>query len=243
MRWRRMPMEAESPEEYGYERIRSNLAESSCRDRTFADLGVRLDDLVLLYGDHRGLPELRRIVGVEAGLGPEAVLTAAGAAMALFLVHVVLLGPDSHLVVTAPNYATNLETPFAIGGPVEDTSPEIWARMWDANFRSALNVCRAVVPAMKRQGGGTIVNVGSRASLGAGADVSAYAIAKTAVLRLTESLAAEGKRDGVRVNCVLPDAIAPPAGGPGTPAEAIADVLVYLASDAARAITGAAVPV
>lgn len=117
MRWRRMPMEAESPEEYGYERIRSNLAESSCRDRTFADLGISLDDLVLLYGDHRGIPALRTLIAAEAGLGPESVLTAAGAAMALFLVHVTLLGPDAHLVVTSPNYATNLETPYAIGGP------------------------------------------------------------------------------------------------------------------------------
>ena len=120
MRWRRMPMEAESPEEYGYERIVSNLAESSCRDRTFADLSLRLDDLVLLYGDHRGLPELRAAIGAEAGLGPDAVLTAAGAAMALFLAHVTLLGSDAHLVVTSPNYATNLETPWAIGGPVTE---------------------------------------------------------------------------------------------------------------------------
>jgi aspartate/methionine/tyrosine aminotransferase len=132
MRWRRMPMEAESPEEYGYDRIRSNLAESSCRDRTFADLGVRLDDLVLLYGDHRGLPPLRALLAAEAGLPPEAVLTTAGAAMALFLVHVALLGPDTHLVVTSPNYATNLETPFAIGGPVTEV-PLSFEESWQVD--------------------------------------------------------------------------------------------------------------
>lgn len=113
--WRRMPMEAESPEEYGYERIRANLAESSCRDRRLGDLNLDLDDLLLLYGDHRGIPELRALIGADAGLGQDDVLTAAGAAMALFLVHVTLLGPDAHLVVVRPNYATNLETPFAIG--------------------------------------------------------------------------------------------------------------------------------
>lgn len=117
LRWRRMPMEAESPEEIGYERIRSNLAESSCRDRTLAELGVDLRDEVLLYGDHRGLLPLRQDLAAEAGLAPDDVLVAAGAAMALFLVAATLLGPEQHLVVVAPNYATNLETPFALGAP------------------------------------------------------------------------------------------------------------------------------
>jgi aspartate/methionine/tyrosine aminotransferase len=115
--WRRMPMEAESPEEYGYERIKSNLAESSCRDRTFGELGVELDNLVLLYGDHRGNPELREVLSKEGGIPTDRVLLTAGAAMALFLVSVVLLGEGSHLVVVRPNYATNLETPWALGCP------------------------------------------------------------------------------------------------------------------------------
>lgn len=113
--WRRMPMEAESPEEYGYERIRANLAESSCRDRKFGDLGIDLDELVLLYGDHRGNPDLRARLAAEAGVDASDVLLANGAAMALFLVAITLLGPTEHLVVVRPNYATNLETPFAIG--------------------------------------------------------------------------------------------------------------------------------
>jgi aspartate/methionine/tyrosine aminotransferase len=115
MRWRRMPMEEESPEEFGYERIKANLAESSCRDRTFADLDVRLDDLVLLYGDHRGHRGAREILAAEAALEADDVLLTAGAAMALFLVHSTLLGREDHLVVVRPNYATNLETPFALG--------------------------------------------------------------------------------------------------------------------------------
>ena len=117
LRWRRMPMEAESPEEIGYARIRANLAESSCRDRTLAELGIDLRDEVLLYGDHRGLLPLREDLAAEAGLEPDDVLIAAGAAMALFLVAATLLGPAAHLVVVRPNYATNLETPFALGAP------------------------------------------------------------------------------------------------------------------------------
>jgi aspartate/methionine/tyrosine aminotransferase len=113
-----MPIEAESPEEYGYDRIRANLAESSCRDRRLSDLGVCVDDLVLLYGDHRGDPELRAILGAEAGLGADAVLCTAGAALALFLVSVTILGPGDHLVVVRPNYGTNLETPRTLGAEV-----------------------------------------------------------------------------------------------------------------------------
>ena len=115
MRWRRMPMEEESPEEYGYDRIRANLAESSCRDRRLGELGLDLDGLVLLYGDHRGMPELRALLAAEAGLNPKDVLLAACAANALFLIAITLLGRDDHLIVVRPNYATNLETPFAIG--------------------------------------------------------------------------------------------------------------------------------
>ncbi len=111
-------MEAESPEELGYDTIRVNLAESSCRDRTFGSLGLDLDDLVLLYGDHRGNPRLRTALAAEAGLPPEACLLTTGAAMALFLVSMALLGPDEHLVVVRPNYATNLETPWALRADV-----------------------------------------------------------------------------------------------------------------------------
>ena len=107
-------MEAESPEELGYDTLRVNLAESSCRDRTFGSLGLDLDGLVLLYGDHRGNPGLRAGLAAEAGLGAEACLLTTGAAMALFLVSLTLLGPDEHLVVVRPNYATNLETPWAL---------------------------------------------------------------------------------------------------------------------------------
>lgn len=140
MRWRRMPMEAESPEEYGYDRIRANLAESSCRDRRFGELGLHLDDLVLLYGDHRGNPELRALLAAEAGLDPKGVLLAAGAANALFLVAITLLGREDHLVVVRPNYATNLETPFAIGCPVThiDLSLEEGFRLDPARVAAAV---------------------------------------------------------------------------------------------------------
>ena len=119
MRYRRMPIEVESPEQLGYGRIRHNLAESSVTDASLADLAVDLGGLVLQYGDHLGLPELRAEIAADGeGLGPDDVLVTPGAVAALFLVHTTLLEPGSHVVVARPNYATNVETPRAIGADV-----------------------------------------------------------------------------------------------------------------------------
>lgn len=111
-----MVIEKESPEEYGNDRIRFNLSESSVRDRKLSDFHLSVPDLLLPYGEHRGDPELRALVAAQGkGLGPNNVLVAAGAAGALFIIATTLLSRDDHLVVVRPNYATNIETPRAIG--------------------------------------------------------------------------------------------------------------------------------
>lgn len=116
MRYVRMPIEVESPEEYGYGNIRYNLSESSIVDQSLGGLGLSVPDLTLLYGEHRGSERLRALVVAEAPeLAPDDVLITGGAAGALFIIATALLGPDDHLVVVRPNYATNLETPRAIG--------------------------------------------------------------------------------------------------------------------------------
>jgi aspartate/methionine/tyrosine aminotransferase len=114
-----MPIEIESPEQLGYGRIRCNLAESSVSDASLGDLGVDLDGLVLQYGDHLGLPDLRAAIAADApGLGADDVLITPGAAAALFMVATSLLAAGDHVVVARPNYATNIETPRAIGADV-----------------------------------------------------------------------------------------------------------------------------
>ena len=116
MHYVRMPIEVESPEEYGYANIRYNLSESSVTDQTLDGLGLTVPNLTLLYGEHRGSERLRSlIVEGQEELGAGDVLIAGGAATALFIVATALLGRDDHLVVVRPNYATNLETPRAIG--------------------------------------------------------------------------------------------------------------------------------
>jgi aspartate/methionine/tyrosine aminotransferase len=116
MKYRRMPIEIESPEQLGYGSIRNNLTESSVSDLRLDELELDLGGLVLAYGDHRGKPGLRELIAAEGpGLSPQDVLVTPGAAAALFIVHTALLSPGDHLVVEFPNYATNLETPRAIG--------------------------------------------------------------------------------------------------------------------------------
>ncbi|MBC7227572.1 MAG: SDR family oxidoreductase [Thermoflexales bacterium] len=138
------------------------------------------------------------------------------------------------------------------GQPVHETPLETWQALFDLNVRTALTVTRAVVPVMVSQGAGRIIYVAAKAALEGGKNTAAYSAAKSALLRLTESLAAELRGTGVTVNCVLPSTIDTPQNRAAMPKadparwvkpEAIADVILFLASDAARAVHGAAIPV
>src|SRR6478609_135218 len=117
-----MPIEIESPEQLGYDTITYNLSESSVADRRLADLGLDLDldELVLCYGDHLGDAALRDAVAAGgSGVSADDVLVTPGAAAALFCTATSLLEPGDHVVVVRTNYATNLETPRAIGADVD----------------------------------------------------------------------------------------------------------------------------
>ncbi len=123
MKYRRMPIEIESPEQMGYGSIRCNLTESSVTDMRLSDLGLDLRSLVLAYTDHLGKPGLREIIAADGpGLSGRDVVVTPGAAAALFIVATSLLEADDHLVVMHPNYATNIETPHAIGCQVDTLS-------------------------------------------------------------------------------------------------------------------------
>src|SRR5690349_5989729 len=117
-----MPIEIESPEQLGYDTITNNLSESSVADRRLGDLGIDIDvdHLLLCYGDHLGDPLLREVVAAGAeNLGADDVVVTPGAAAALFATATALLEPGDHMVVVRTNYATNLETPRAIGADVD----------------------------------------------------------------------------------------------------------------------------
>ncbi|MFN8430306.1 MAG: aminotransferase class I/II-fold pyridoxal phosphate-dependent enzyme [Spirosomataceae bacterium] len=121
MKYKRMPIEVESPEEKGYSNIKYNFAESSIRDKKISNIlpdafGIEFDELVLQYTDHRGRITLRKaIIEKTKNIEIEDVLVCQAAAMALFVVNTSILSKEDHLIVLRPNYATNIETPRAIG--------------------------------------------------------------------------------------------------------------------------------
>lgn len=114
MKYERMPIEIESPEEFGYDKIKYNLSESSVRDRTLSEVGIKLEDLLLLYGEHKGHRGLVDIIAAASGVKSGEVLVTFGAAEALFIIATTLLERGDELVVIRPNYATNIFTPRAI---------------------------------------------------------------------------------------------------------------------------------
>lgn len=146
----------------------------------------------------------------------------------------------------------NLAGGFLMGEPVHETSAASWNAMFDRNVRTLLNMSQAVVPHMSAKGGGKIVNIGAFAAQRGLAGMGAYIAAKSAVIRLTESMAAELREKNINVNCVLPTIVDTPENRAAMPAadptrwvapQDLAAVISFLASGAARAVHGVALPV
>jgi DNA-binding transcriptional MocR family regulator len=105
-----MPIKIESPEEYSY-----NLSESSVADQSLGSLGLNIPSLTILYNEHQDDSQLWKVVVPDSGLDKDDVLITGDAAGALFIIETSQLTPDDHIAVVRPNYATDHETPRAIG--------------------------------------------------------------------------------------------------------------------------------
>lgn len=135
---------------------------------------------------------------------------------------------------------------------LEGGDPATWDRMHALNVKTAVNASRAALPHLLESGAGRIVNVGAAGAVKAAAGMGPYAASKAGVMRFTEALAEELKDRNVTVNAVLPSIIDTPQNRrdmPGadpakwvTPAD-LAAVMLFLASQEARAVTGALLPV
>ena len=136
---------------------------------------------------------------------------------------------------------------FAMG-KLADTGLDEWDTMFNLNVKTTWNIYRAAAPALKATGGGSLVGIGSVAGLHGGSQMAPYAATKSAVMRLTESLAEELRPDRIRVNAVLPTTIDTPQNRAAMPnantsrwvkPTEVAEVMLFLLSDAASAVSGA----
>jgi NAD(P)-dependent dehydrogenase (short-subunit alcohol dehydrogenase family) len=144
-----------------------------------------------------------------------------------------------------------------VGGYVGGTKlweldTKVFDQMLALNLRSGYALSRAAVRAMLKKGHGAIVNVAAKAAVDHAAGAAAYAASKSAAVALLDSLAADLKGSGIRVNSILPSIIDTEANRKAMPAadfskwpkpEDIARVILFLCSDDAKVIHGAAIPV
>jgi NAD(P)-dependent dehydrogenase (short-subunit alcohol dehydrogenase family) len=138
------------------------------------------------------------------------------------------------------------------GGAVADTGVDTIRALFEQNVVTAYATIRAILPHMRARAYGRIVCVGARPALRGAKNTAGYAIAKTGVVRLVESLADEVKDEGVTVNAVLPSTIDHPVNRERFPKadprkwvspSELAAAIVFLCSAEASGITGAAIPV
>ena len=132
------------------------------------------------------------------------------------------------------------------------TEIDLWEQMLNLNLMAAVRVFRAVIPHMRRAGGGRIVAVGSRAAVEPQPNVAAYSASKAALVSLVKTVALENRDKGITANAILPGTIDTEANRAWGSAEErkkwvsperLAALAVFLASDGAAEITGAAIPV
>jgi NAD(P)-dependent dehydrogenase (short-subunit alcohol dehydrogenase family) len=133
-----------------------------------------------------------------------------------------------------------------------DGDVAVWDLMFAMNLKTAVVAARAALPHLQARGGGRIINIGAGAAARAHAGMGAYTASKAGIERLTESLAEELRDQNINVNAILPGTIDTAANRADMPQadtsrwvapDALADVVVFLASDGARAVTGAAIRV
>jgi len=141
---------------------------------------------------------------------------------------------------------------FAGGQSVADTDDATFQRMFDMNLNSSFHILRAVIPHMRAARAGRIVAIGSRAAESPGAMVGAYSASKAALVSLVRTVAVENKSVGITANVILPGTIDTAANRAAMPEadvtqwvkpESIASLIVWLASDDAKDVTGTAIPV
>ena len=219
------------------------------------------DPVIIITGGHGVLGSA--VAAAAAGQGWRVAVIdharddAPGAALTLSGVDLTDAGQAEQAVQAVADSLGRIDALLNIAGgfvwqTMEDGDPAAWGRMHALNLTTVLNASRAALPWLKQAPEGRIVNVGAAGAVKAAAGMGAYAASKAGVHRLTESLAEELKDTSVTVNAVLPSIIDTPANRADmgeanahkwVRPDDLAAVMLFLASPAARAVTGALIPV
>jgi len=202
--------------------------------------------VIVTYRDQREMDELKRIADENATSLSGHSIDITDEAAVFQLVHAAVQ-QYGHLDVLV-----NTVGAYAGGAKLWEADSGVFERMLTLNLRSGYTLLRAAVPAMLKQGRGSIVNIASRAAVDHAGGAAGYAASKAAAVAMIDSLAADLKGTGVRANSILPSIIDTEANRKAMPGanfsqwpkpEEIARVILFLCSDEARLIHGASVPV
>lgn len=211
--------------------------------QAFLEQGAKV---IVTYQKKQEFDELKKIAGAGASnlVGSDVDVTDQAAVQKLIST---IANENGRL-----DFLVNSVGAYAGGVKLWETDPDVFDQQLKLNLISGYVLCRAVVPLMLKQQGGAIVNVASKAAVDHAAGAAAYAASKAAAVAMMDSLAADLKGSGVRVNSILPSIIDTPANRKAIPGadfakwpkpEEIARVILFLCSDDARLIHGAAIPV
>ena len=154
--------------------------------------------------------------------------------------------------ITKIDVLAHLVGGFAGGQSAADTDDDTWQQMFDANLNSAFHILRAVIPEMRKAGGGRIIAIGSRQAEEPAPKIGAYSASKAALVSLMKTVALENKDAGITANVILPGTMDTPGNRKAMPGAdtstwvqpaSVASLIVWLAGDAGKDVTGAAIPV
>jgi NAD(P)-dependent dehydrogenase (short-subunit alcohol dehydrogenase family) len=141
---------------------------------------------------------------------------------------------------------------FTGGQTVAETDDQTWQQMFDMNLNSTFHLLRAVIPQMRKAGGGRIIAIGSRVAEEPSPNVGAYSASKAALVSLIRTVALENKGAGITANVILPGTMDTPGNRKDIPGadtsqwvqpSSVASLILWLAGDAGKDVTGAALPV
>jgi NAD(P)-dependent dehydrogenase (short-subunit alcohol dehydrogenase family) len=199
-----------------------------------------------------------RVALIDAAPASAAPADLDGEILALGDVNLVDSAGAADAIAAAVDRFGRIDALFNIAGTfrfttLADSDAGVWDLLFRVNVQTAANASRAALPALKASGHGRIVNVAADAAhRAAGAGMGAYAASKAGVIKLTESLAEELKDDAITVNAVMPTILDTPPNRADMPKADfarwvqpadVAEVIMFLASDAARAVTGSLIRV